>query len=228
MIVNWTVISKMKTMSSIDSPLLTFNHKTLMTIPSQMPLQWFKVVLSTSSLELLPFVAEIISWCTSLPPLYITDWWRCKPYAAISSRSIPLSTWIKSLMQILSMTFSLQCISSFMQWSGVRPCLRTHKVLFLDRSIRLGSDSLVKSSNMPIGRLKWWPHLCCHLILQKFNIWLCVDTSQPNLKNPLTSMRPGRLLDVSFAYVFSDESDPMTSPHKPVNGNFSISNAYYD
>ena len=31
-------------------------------------------------------------------------------------------------------------------------------------------------------------------------------------------MKPGRLLDVSFAYVFSDESDSMPSPHRSVNG----------
>ena len=31
-------------------------------------------------------------------------------------------------------------------------------------------------------------------------------------------MKPGRLLDASFAYVFSDESDSMPSPHGPVNG----------
>ena len=31
-------------------------------------------------------------------------------------------------------------------------------------------------------------------------------------------MKPRRLLDVSFAYVFSDESEPTPSPHRPVNG----------
>ena len=35
-------------------------------------------------------------------------------------------------------------------------------------------------------------------------------------------MKPGRLLDVSFAYVFSDESDSMPLPHGPVNGAFSF------
>ena len=35
-------------------------------------------------------------------------------------------------------------------------------------------------------------------------------------------MKPGRLLDVSFAYVFSDESEPMPSPHRPVNGTSSF------
>ena len=35
-------------------------------------------------------------------------------------------------------------------------------------------------------------------------------------------MKPGRLLDVSFAYVFSDESDSMPSPHRPVNGTSSF------
>ena len=57
-----------------------------------------------------------------------------------------------------------------------------------------------------------------HLTFQKFNIWLCLDIAQPNLKNSLTTMKPGRLLDISFAYVFSDESDPTPSPHRPANG----------
>jgi len=57
-----------------------------------------------------------------------------------------------------------------------------------------------------------------NLIFQVFNIWLCVDTAQPNLKNTLTSMKPGCLFDISFAYVFSDESDPTPSLHRPVNG----------
>jgi hypothetical protein len=57
-----------------------------------------------------------------------------------------------------------------------------------------------------------------YLTLKKFNIWLCVDITQPNLKNPLTVLQPGRLLDISFAYVFSDESDPTPSHHRPVNG----------
>jgi len=35
-------------------------------------------------------------------------------------------------------------------------------------------------------------------------------------------MKPGRLLDVSFAYIFSDESDPTPSPHRPVNGTSSF------
>ena len=35
-------------------------------------------------------------------------------------------------------------------------------------------------------------------------------------------MKPGRLLDVSFAYVFSDESEPTPSPHRPVNGTSSF------
>jgi len=42
--------------------------------------------------------------------------------------------------------------------------------------------------------------------------------AQSNLKNTLTTMTPGRLLDICFAYVFSDESDPTPSPLKPVNG----------
>lgn len=50
--------------------------------------------------------------------------------------------------------------------------------------------------------------------------------SQPNLKNPLTVMKPGRLLDVSFAYVFSDESDPTPSPYKPINGATPLTEAY--
>ena len=35
-------------------------------------------------------------------------------------------------------------------------------------------------------------------------------------------MKPGRLLDVSFAYVFSDESESTPSPHRPVNGTSSF------
>ena len=35
-------------------------------------------------------------------------------------------------------------------------------------------------------------------------------------------MKPGRLLDVCFAYVFSDESDSTPSPHAPVNGTSSF------
>ena len=50
--------------------------------------------------------------------------------------------------------------------------------------------------------------------------------SQSNLKNPLTVMKPGRLLDVSFAYVFSDESDPVPSPHKPINGTTPLTKAH--
>jgi hypothetical protein len=57
-----------------------------------------------------------------------------------------------------------------------------------------------------------------YLTVQKFNVWLCVDTAQPNLKHLLTTMKPGRLLDISFAYVFSDEGDPTPSYHRPVNG----------
>jgi len=53
-------------------------------------------------------------------------------------------------------------------------------------------------------------------------MWLCVDFAQPNLKNILTAMKPGRLLDVCFAYVFSDESDSTPSPHAPVNGTSSF------
>ena len=60
-----------------------------------------------------------------------------------------------------------------------------------------------------------------YLISQKFNIWLCVDITQPNLKNPLTVLKPGRLLDISFAYIFSDENDPTPSHQRPVNGIFS-------
>ena len=50
--------------------------------------------------------------------------------------------------------------------------------------------------------------------------------SQPNLKNSLTVMKPGRLLDVSFVYMFSDESDPTLSPHKPINGGTTLTEAY--
>ena len=50
--------------------------------------------------------------------------------------------------------------------------------------------------------------------------------SQPNLKNSLTVMKPGRLLDISFAYVFSDESDPTPSPHKPINGGTTLTETY--
>lgn len=57
-------------------------------------------------------------------------------------------------------------------------------------------------------------------------MWLCADIAQPNLKNTLATLKPGRLLDISFAYVFSDESDPTPSPHKPVNGIVSIVQTY--
>ena len=39
-------------------------------------------------------------------------------------------------------------------------------------------------------------------------------------------MKPGRLLDVSFAYVFSDEIDSMLSPHKPIDGATPLTRAY--
>ena len=42
--------------------------------------------------------------------------------------------------------------------------------------------------------------------------------AQPNIKNTLATMTPGRFLDVSFAYVFMDESDPTPSHYKPANG----------
>ena len=57
-----------------------------------------------------------------------------------------------------------------------------------------------------------------YLTFQKFNIWLCVDIAQPNLKNILTTLKPGHLLNVSFVYIFSNESDAISSPHGPVNG----------
>ena len=38
----------------------------------------------------------------------------------------------------------------------------------------------------------------------------------------MTAMKPRRLLDVSFAYVFSDESEPTPSPHRPVNSTSSF------
>jgi len=31
-------------------------------------------------------------------------------------------------------------------------------------------------------------------------------------------MKPGRLLDISFAYVFSEDADPTPSLHMPING----------
>jgi hypothetical protein len=65
-----------------------------------------------------------------------------------------------------------------------------------------------------------------HLTVQKFNVWLCVDTSQPNLKNPLTTLKPGRLLEVSFVYVFSDEGDRTPPYHTPVNGTSSLSKSH--
>ena len=39
-------------------------------------------------------------------------------------------------------------------------------------------------------------------------------------------MKPGRLLDISFAYVFSDDSDPVPSPHKPINGTTPLTKAH--
>lgn len=30
-------------------------------------------------------------------------------------------------------------------------------------------------------------------------------------------MTPGRLLDISFVYIFSDDNDMMPSSHRPVN-----------
>jgi len=50
--------------------------------------------------------------------------------------------------------------------------------------------------------------------------------AQPNIKNTLATMMPGRLLDISFAYVFSDESDPTPSSHKPANGMCLLFKAY--
>jgi hypothetical protein len=41
-------------------------------------------------------------------------------------------------------------------------------------------------------------------------------------------MKPGRLLDISFAYVFSDETDPTPSPHRPVNGTSGLLSEAYD
>ena len=35
-------------------------------------------------------------------------------------------------------------------------------------------------------------------------------------------MKPGRLLDISFAYIFSDENDSMPSPHRPIDGTSSF------
>jgi len=39
-------------------------------------------------------------------------------------------------------------------------------------------------------------------------------------------MKPRRLLDVSFVYMFSDESDPTLSPHKPINGWTTLTETY--
>ena len=61
-IINYSVVSKMRIMSSVISPWSISNPQVLSTIRSQMLLKQFKAASSISSLEHLPFMIKTKSW----------------------------------------------------------------------------------------------------------------------------------------------------------------------